>query len=111
MSHPIHHFHKRKRIHTQKEKYPSKDSFKRVVDKLIYFFGLAAPFAAIPQVYKIYTEQNASSISSFTFTALLITNFFWVLYGILHKEKPIIAVYIAWIVINSLIVTGTILYG
>ena len=78
MSHPIHHYNKRKRIHKKHEKYPHPDPLRKTVDRLIYVFGLAAPLLALPQVYKIFSEQNATSMSLLTFSSHIVTNFFWI---------------------------------
>lgn len=65
----------------------------------------------IPQLTKIWVEKNASGVSAVSWGAYLVTAIFWLLYGILHKEKPIIFTYSAWIVLEILIVIGTITYG
>ena len=108
---PIHHLHKRKRIHQKKEKYPHPNKFKYYLDHLIYLVGVLAPLSGAVQSYKIWAYQNASGVSLFMFGSHIVFNIVWLIYGIIHKEKPIIAVYIGWILVNSLIVIGTILYG
>lgn len=111
MSHPIHHYHKRKRIHEKKEVYPHPNPTKRIVDVFVYITGIISPLAAIPQVTKIWLEQEAGGISIFMFATHIGTNLVWLWYGLLHKEKPIIILYSLWLVMNTLIVIGTILYG
>jgi uncharacterized protein with PQ loop repeat len=107
----IHHVHKRKRIHQNKEPYPHPNQTKRVVDVLVYVAGIVSPIAATPQVLKIWLNQEAGSISLTMFSVHLVTNFVWLIYGFLHKEKPIVILYTLWLIMNSLIVVGTILYG
>jgi len=111
MSNPIHHIHKRKRVHEKLEKYPHPNNFKKIMDKFIFIVGVLGPAMAIPQVYKIYSAKNASSISLFSFSAYVFMDIIWLVYGILHKEKPIILVYSLWAIINSIIAVGAILYS
>lgn len=108
-THP--HFHFRKRIYQKHEKYPHPDRFKRNFDKFILFAGTIGPLMAIPQLYKIYSSQDASGISFISFTAYAFFNVMWVIYGVLHKEKPIIIVYILWFIMNTSVATGVLLYN
>lgn len=106
----IHHYHRRKRIHEKHEPYPHPNKLKNMVDKLIYVVGIGGIIMMLPQLYKIWIEKNASGISVISFTGFVVANIFWLLYGILHREQPIIILYTLWIILNSLVVVGTILY-
>ena len=110
MSNALHHLHRRKRIHQKKEKYPHPDRLRSFVDHLVYAAGLFVPAVASVQAYKIFSEKSADGVSIITFGGFLLANFVWILYGFLHKEKPIIIMYILLAVINTFIVTGTFLY-
>jgi len=110
-THGLHHFHIRKRIHHKFEKYPHPDKFKRIMDKLIYVVGVVGPIMTIPQLMKIWIDKNASGVSAISWGAYLITAIFWLVYAILHKEKPLILTYSLWIVLEALILIGTLLYG
>ena len=111
MTHPIHHVHKRKRVHNQLETYPHPHTAKRVMDRVIYVVGILGPIMSIPQIMKVWVEQNPGGISVISYTSYAILDVFWVIYGIMHKEKPIIIVYILWTLINTSIVIGTLLYS
>lgn len=111
MSEPLHHLHKRKRIHEHSEQYPHPQFFKRYLDKTIYFLGIVAPLMGSLQSYKIWSEQNASGISIPVFTFLACNSVIWVTYGIVHKEKPIMIMYTLWFFVNTSIVAGAVLYG
>jgi uncharacterized protein with PQ loop repeat len=110
-SHGLHHFHRRKRIHLHHEPYPHPDALKRVMDKLIYVVGVFGPIMTVPQVVKIWIEQNAAGISLVSWVAYLITALFWLAYGVLHKEKPIIFTYLIWVFLDILIITGVAIYA
>ncbi|MBT4350941.1 hypothetical protein HN865_04685 [Candidatus Woesearchaeota archaeon] len=107
----LHHIEKRKRTEGQHEPYPSKDKLKNIIDKSIYITGLFGLVMTIPQILKIYVEQNASGISILSWIAYLFMSSSWIAYGIVHKEKPIVFTYAGWVIMKILIIIGVILYG
>jgi len=111
MSEPLHHIHKRKRIHQKHETYPHPNAAKRFLDSSIYAVGIFLPFMVSLQAFKIWTEKNAESIALPTFVALTLGNPLWVVYGFVHKDKPIAITHALYSLVNVAIVLGTILYG
>lgn len=107
----LHHFYKRKRIHEKHEPYPHPQKFKRIMDKLIYVVGIVGPIFTLPQLFKIWIGKNATGVSAISWFTFFIAALFWLIYGIAHKEKPIIFVYGIWAVLDFLIFLGTLLYG
>jgi len=107
----LHHFHKRKRIYEKHEPYPHPDRSKRIMDKLIYLAGIVGPLLVVPQLYKIWIEKNAAGVSVISWSAFVATAVFWLIYGIMHKAKPIIFTYTIWIILELFVVVGTIIYG
>lgn len=111
MPNPVHHQSLRKRVHSKKQKYPSPKPFVRWFDRAIILVGLFNAVATIPQVLQIWVGQDASGVSLiswvyYSFAAMM----FWI-YGIIHKEIPIIVNYSAGIILYSLIVIGTLIYS
>lgn len=107
----LHHHHIRKRIHHKYEEYPHPHKFKRFIDRAIYVVGIVGPLMTIPQIVKIWVYQNASGVSLASWIAFSITSSFWLMYGIVHKEKPIIITYALWVLLKISIVIGILLYG
>ena len=107
----LHHAHKRKRIEQKHENYPHPDKLKRFMDRAIYVVGIFGPIMTIPQLANIWIYKNAAGVSLISWTAYLITALFWLIYGIIHKEKPIILTYSIWILLDILIVAGILMYG
>ncbi len=107
----IHHLHKRKRIYEKKEPYPHPEPWKRFLDKFICIIGILGPIFTIPQIFKIWVEKNAMGISLITWIAYLLGATCFMLYGISHKEKPLIIVYASLIVVDILVIIGVLLYG
>lgn len=114
----IHHLHKRKilRRAQDKEKQPqiensATQNLKEYMDKFIYIACIAAPLFAAPQAWKIWTQHNAGGVSLITYIGFLFINITWIIYGLLHKEKPVIILYCSLFVVNSIIAVGRVLYG
>ena len=107
----LHHQHVRKRIHKKFEIYPHPDKWKNLMDKLIYIVGVIGPIMTIPQLMNVWVDKNISGVSAITFATYFITSIFWISYGIMHKEKPIIFIYGCWLIIHFLIVLGILLHG
>ena len=107
----FHHYHIRKRIHQKHEPYPHPDKLKRVYDKIIYVAVIAGPIINFPQLFKIWIYKNAAGVSFISWIGFSIISLLWLIYGILHKDKPILFMNSALIIIQALIAIGTILYG
>ena len=108
---PIHHYHVRKRVHHWYETYPHPGMVKRWVDRAVYFVGVAGPIMTMPQLYTIWVEQNTAGVSLITWTSYAFISSFWLLYGALHHEKPIIVTQISWLTIHALVISGILIYN
>jgi len=106
----LHHIHKRKRVHQKLEKYPHPDKWKNLMDKIIYVVAIFGPIMTIPQVMKIWVEQNPTGVSVISWSAYLLAAIFWLMYGVLHKEKPIIFTNILMIILEAFILVGILIY-
>ena len=123
-THAIHHAHKKQRAIEAAAKvegmskaqveaailHPA-NRFKRILDRTVYFTGALSVFMAIPQVLQSYLNQNATGVAFITWFTFLINAIIWTTYGIIHKEKPIIMMYVSYFVIDLFIVTGIIMYS
>ena len=107
----IEHIHKRKRAAGRaRQPYPAQSGIVRFLDKLVYAAGIIAPAMMIPQLILLYGEKNADGIAPITWLAIGILNIPWILYGIAHKEKPLVMTYILWIICNGLMFVGAVIY-
>lgn len=81
------------------------------MDKLIYFIAVFGPVMSIPQIIKIWVHKNAAGISVITWGSYLLISIFWLIYGAMHRDKPIVFANILWAIINIIMITGALLYG
>jgi len=106
----FHHLRSRALIAKGLEPFPARDILKRFLDYVMYAVGVLAPLALLPQVIQIYATKNASGISLATWVLLAFFNILWVLYGIAHKDKPIIIAHVLFAILNTLVAVGALLY-
>jgi uncharacterized protein with PQ loop repeat len=88
-----------------------KTKLESVIDKLIYFVAIVGPLSTVPQVLKIWNLKNAAGISALTWFFYIFINFFWLTYGIIHKEKPIIITALLCIILDFFVFLGALIYG
>ncbi len=109
-SNVIHHYHIRKRIYKKHEQFPHPQKLKNFMDKAIYPIGILGPVMTVPQLLEVWTTKDVSGLSLLTWSSWVIIASFWLFYGVLHKEIPIILSYALWILVELGVVVGIILY-
>lgn len=84
---------------------------KRVLDRAIYLAAFAGPLTALPQIYQIFSTQQADGISIWFW--LMGTGFsvIWLAHGIFYRLKPIIVTQTLWIAMNLIVIFGIMLYN
>ncbi|MFH1801268.1 MAG: SemiSWEET family transporter [archaeon] len=106
----FHHYNIRKRIHKKYEPYPHPDKLKRIFDKIIYIAVILGPIMNLPQLYKIWHYKEAAGVSFISWASFSVGSATWLLYGLLHKDKPILIMNSFLIIIQVLIAIGAFLY-
>ena len=106
----LHHHHVRRRIYKNLETFPSESALKRTVDVLMYGVAIVMPLALVPQVLQVFMTHDVAGLSLVTWAVLGVVSFCWVLYGILHKEWPIIIANGCMCVLDFAVVAGIVLY-
>jgi len=109
MQHQHHHPHLRKRSGAY-QPYPSRIFRIAVLDTIVYVVGIAGPILTIPQVWDIYVGQNAAGVSALSWGAYTLFTIPWLTYGIVHRERVLIVNNILWLVLNSLVFIGALIY-
>ncbi len=88
----------------------SRQLIAKFIKHTIYIFSIGGPVMTIPQVTKIFMDHTAAGLSLLTWGSYLFFAFFWMNYGILIKNKPIIIANALGMVINFLTLLGIIIY-
>ncbi|MGV9001839.1 MAG: PQ-loop domain-containing transporter [Candidatus Saccharimonadaceae bacterium] len=81
------------------------------VDELMTIASLIHPLTAIPQVYSIYSTQDVSGVSLWTWLGFMVIGSIFLLYAILHKLKPLIVNQTLWFIVDFMVVIGVMLFN
>lgn len=84
---------------------------KHAFDLLIYPVAVAAPLALLPQVIQVYKTQDTGSLALPTWLVLGTLNLVWLIYGFVHRDKPIMLTNIMLACMNFAVVFGIYLYN
>lgn len=85
--------------------------YTRFLDKLTFIVGIIGPFTVLPQIISIYSTQDASGVSFYTWALIFLVTLPWVFYGIAHKSTTIIISFTLWEIMNATVAIGVLLYG
>jgi len=101
-----HHYHKRKG-HLKL----TSPRARKIIDYGVYAVTVFGLVMTIPQLWNVWFLKNATGVSAASWIGYTIIAVFWLIYGIAHKVKPIIISNMFWILLDILIVVGTIIHG
>ena len=107
----LRHIHLRKRkYHRNLKKFPNKNPKIEKLDRTMLIVGTIAPFFTLPQIINIYLTRDTTGLAWPTYFLLGSTNVLWLIYAIIHKDKPLIHASTLFILSNSAILLGIILF-
>jgi|AntRauTorcE11897_2_1112592.scaffolds.fasta_scaffold21382_2 uncharacterized protein with PQ loop repeat len=105
-----HHLHQRKRTHLQKQKYPHPHKKVRFLDNICIVFSVLMPATTIPQILIIYKHHQVDGLSLTMWLLYCVGVIPFLIYAIVHKEKPLIILNILWLIAQIVIITGILIY-
>ena len=65
----------------------------------------------IPQVLAIWVGHQAAGVSVLSWSAYLASAVLWLWFGIRQQDKNIYLPCVGWIVLDSAVIAGTVVYG
>lgn len=65
----------------------------------------------VPQVLTIWIGRQAAGVSVWSWSAYLISALLWFWFGLLKRDRNIYLPCIGWIVLNSAVIAGAVVYG
>lgn len=98
----LHHVHKHKKAKGLKNDF---------LDIVLYFFVFTTPLFELPQAYVIYSNKSADGVAVLTWFYFAISSVVWLIYGLRKKLKPVIIAYSFYIVTETAVVIGILIYS
>ena len=83
---------------------------KKLIDHLIYVAAIAYPLTTIPQIIDIFYNKSSENVSLLTWILYDAFTLIFLWYAIEKKLKPLIIEYCMWIVAQSIVVIGILIY-
>lgn len=111
MKSPIHFLHMRRRRQSKCDPYPHPHPWINLLDRIVLVCGIIGPMTSIPQIMRVFIEKDVSGISVITWFLFAVFNVPWIIYGYVHREKPILIAYILWFITNSAVVIGVLIHS
>jgi MtN3 and saliva related transmembrane protein len=106
----FHHLRAREMVAKGIEPFPARDILKRYLDYTMYGISVLAPLALLPQIFSIYIDREKRGVSIETWILLSIFSILWTIYGVVHKDKPIIITHALFAILDISIVVGVLVY-
>jgi len=78
----------------------------RLLDRMAYLMGAITVLVNIPQLIAVWASPDAQGVSMISWTGFFLGSCFWVIYGLLHKERPIIVMNVSLMIVQGFIVIG-----
>lgn len=72
--------------------------------------GIVQPFALIPQIVGIYVDHAVQGVSLPTWALFTLFNALWAIYGLVHRDGPIMVAYILITLLDAIITVGILIY-
>lgn len=83
---------------------------KHTLDTTVAAIGLMASLMAVPQVVKVYTTHNITSLSLVTWVTAFIASLAWFVYGVFYKSKPLVISSSLNAAVNFMMVASFVIY-
>ena len=111
MRHGEQHIHQRIRIHKLHQKYPHPNPKIAFLDKTCMVVAVVMPLTVIPQIYKIFYYQIATGVSLLMWILYSILCVPMLIYGLVHKVKPIVVLNFFWLIMQVIVIVGVLIFG
>ena len=95
----------------RKSRHSSRNTLKDVIDRAVYLIGIFGVIIYIPQLVKIWLEKSVTGLSLTSWIGIFIGSIIWLLYGIAHKQKPLVIINFLLAIIQFVIVVGIFYYN
>ncbi|HSX53210.1 MAG TPA: hypothetical protein VLF90_02485 [Patescibacteria group bacterium] len=83
----------------------------KLVDRATFLAAIIEPLVTIPQAMVIFKQHSAAGVSLSTWVGYEVLTLVWIWYGIVHKEKMILLYQGLFLIIQTIVIIGGLMYG
>lgn len=78
---------------------------------MVLAIAIIEPVMTLPQIYEIWIKQQAEGVSSTTWGLYIFAAIIWLMYGIQLRDRPLIISSFLWIITESAVLVGVLIYS
>jgi uncharacterized protein with PQ loop repeat len=82
-----------------------------LIKRLLGSLSIFTMVMTIPQVLTIWVSHRAAGISMVSWCAYLVSAAAWLCYGLQRRDKNIYLPCMGWIILDSAVIVGALVYG
>lgn len=93
--------------HAATRKRPGRNKTSRYpwLEYATYMVAFVGPFLTLPQAYDVWLRHE-TSVNLVTWSSYLLFAIIWLIYGWVHKIKPIVCSNLLWLAVDVLVLLG-----
>lgn len=76
------------------------------VDRMVMLLGIVYPLAMAPQLYNVWALHRTAGLSGITSVIGLLASIIWAVYGLLHRQRPILIANLVWMCVHAAMAVG-----
>jgi uncharacterized protein with PQ loop repeat len=81
------------------------------LERVLRALSVATMIMTVPQVWTIWIGRDAGGVSLVAWASYLLSACLWFVYGLRKKDKTIYLACIGWIVLDTAVVIGVVVYS
>jgi uncharacterized protein with PQ loop repeat len=81
-----------------------------LVDRLVYLAAIVEPLFSLPQLYQVWHNRSAGSVSILSWLGFEVMTLIWLWYGIVHREKMILIYQGLFFIIDGSVLVGVLYF-
>ena len=97
--------------HIKRRKKKKDKAWIKWLDKFLIIVAIAGPMSTLPQIYRIFVHKTAHGVSAWSWGIFGLISIPWLVYGLVHKDKPIIISAALWIFLDTIVMIGALVHG
>lgn len=74
------------------------------------FVAIAEPLMTLPQIIQIWTTRDVRGVSIATWGLYILASFVWFIYGLKIRNNALIVTGAMWVLVESTVVIGILLF-
>jgi len=79
------------------------------IDYVIYVIVFVWPLSNLPQLHTVWIQGQTNGVSMVSRSTFAILSLIWMIYGMVHREYPIIIMNAILVVVQSAVVVGVLI--